>query len=135
MLCKNYILYKIYYGNELVYIGRTKQDLADRLRLHFFGKPLVKKLDILQTTRIEYTVLESEADMYLMEIYLICKYKPLINRDDKPHDNISECFILPEPQFYTYDNPLIEKWRENEINKIIELSEEEYFFDECFYVS
>lgn len=37
MNCKNYILYKIYYGNELVYIGRTSQDLIDRLRLHFLA--------------------------------------------------------------------------------------------------
>ena len=31
MNCKNYILYKIYYGNELVYIGRTSQDLIGGL--------------------------------------------------------------------------------------------------------
>ena len=115
MNCKNYILYKIYYSNELVYIGRTSQDLIDRLRLHFFGKPMVKKLDIIETTRIEYTICDSEADMFLLEIYLINKYKPRINRDDKAHDELSPHLYLPEPRFYPYYNPLLDKWKEKDI--------------------
>lgn len=126
----NYILYKIYYGDELVYIGRTKQDLIDRLRFHFFGKPMVKKLDILKTTRIEYTLMRSEADMFLMEIYLICKYHPDINKDDKPHDDISPEFYLPEPRFYVYENSLIDKWKEKQIEYVIDTSpiDDDYFF-------
>lgn len=122
----NYILYKIYYGTELVYIGRTKQDLCDRLRLHFFGKPMVKKLDILKTTRIEYTLCASEADMFLYEIYLINIYKPRINKDDKAHDELSSFLYLPEPQFYEYINPLLEKWKEKEREHVIDTSPLDY---------
>jgi len=126
----NYILYKIYYGDELVYIGRTKQDLRHRLRQHFFGNPLVKKIDILQTTKIEYSVLESEADMYLMEVYLICLYRPRINKDDKPHDGLT--IILPEPKFYPYYDGIIDKWKEKQIEYLIDTSpldgsSEDYF--------
>ena len=128
----NYILYKIYYGDELVYIGRTKQDLQDRLRLHFFGKPMVKKLDILKTTRIEYTLCASEADMYLLEIYLIALHKPAINKDDKPHDDLSPELWLPYPQFYIYDSYLIDKWKEKQIEYAVNTLPLD-FGDDLFY--
>jgi hypothetical protein len=133
MSYKNYILYKIYYGNELVYIGRTSQDLIDRLRLHFFGKPMVKKLDVIATTRIEYTVCDSEADMFLLEIYLINKYKPRINRDDKAHDELSSHLYLPEPKFYSYYNPLLDKWKEKEIEHIVDTAPLDYIDGESIW--
>lgn len=128
----NYILYKIYYGDELVYIGRTKQDLQQRLRHHFFGgNAMTKKLDILQTTRIEYCLCKTEADMNLLEIYLICKYKPRINRDDKPKDDLT--IHLQEPNFYPYWTPLIDKWKEKKIGHLIDISpldcsDEDFYF-------
>lgn len=133
MNCKNYILYKIYYGNELVYIGRTSQDLIDRLRLHFFGKPMVKKLDIIETTRIEYSICDSEADMFVMEIYLIALYKPRINKDDKPHDDLSSHLYLPEPKFYPYHHSLLDKWKEKEIERIIDTVSLDYTDDESIW--
>lgn len=125
----NYILYKIYYGEQLVYIGRTKQDLKDRLRLHFFGKPMVRKLDIFQTTKIEYALFNTEADMYLMEIYLINLYKPMLNKDDKAHDDLT--IYIPEPKFYPYWNSLIDKWKEKQIEHLIDTSPLD--FSEDFY--
>lgn len=114
----NYILYKIYYGDELVYIGRTTQNLKDRLRLHFFGKPMVKKIDILRTTKIEYTLCETMADMYLYEIYLINYYKPPINKDDKAKDDLT--IVLPEPKFYPYWDNIIDKWKDKQIHELLE---------------
>lgn len=114
----NYILYKIYYGDELVYIGRTTQNLKDRLRLHFFGKPMVKKIDILRTTKIEYTLCETMADMYLYEIYLINYYKPPINKDDKAKDDLT--IVLPEPKFYPYWDSIIDKWKDKQIHELLE---------------
>ena len=131
MTYKNYTLYKIYYGDELVYIGRTKQDLQCRLRNHFFGgNAMTKHIDILQTTRIEYCLCQTEADLYLLEIYLICKYKPLINKDDKPSDDLT--IYIPEPQFYEYYNPIIDKWKEKQIEYLIDVSPLDYS-DEDFY--
>lgn len=127
-----YILYKIYYGDELVYVGRTKQELKQRLRNHFFGgNAMTKKLDILRTSRIEYHICESEADMNLLEVYLICLWKPVLNKDDKPHDNLT--IYLPEPQFYQYFDPIIDKWKEKQIENIINTSSYEYIDEDYFY--
>lgn len=127
----NYMLYKIYYGDELVYIGRTKQDLQKRLRQHFFdGNAMAKKLDILQTTKIEYCLCETEADMNVLEVYLIAKYHPRINKDDKPKDNLT--IYLEEPRFYSYWIPTIDKWKEKEIEYLIDTSpldcSEDFYF-------
>lgn len=127
-----YVLYKIYYDDELVYIGRTKQELKQRLRHHFFGgNAMTKKLDILQTTRIEYCICETEADMNLFEIYLIALYKPRINKDDKPCDNLT--IYLPEPEFYQYFDPIIDKWKEKQIEDLINTSPLEYVNEDYFY--
>ena len=127
----NYILYKIYYGDELVYIGRTKQDLKNRLRNHFFGNnAMTKKLDIFRVTNIEYCLCETEADMNLIEIYLICKYKPHINKDDVPKDDLT--IYLPEPRFYPYWDNIIDKWKEKQIGQLIDTSPLDYS-DEDFY--
>lgn len=127
----NYILYKIYYGDELVYIGRTKQDLQKRLRQHFFdGNAIVKKLDILQTTKIEYCLCPTEADMIVLEVYLIAKYRPRINKDDKPKDELT--IYLDEPRFYPYWLPIIDKWKEKQIEYLINTSpldaNEDFYF-------
>lgn len=127
----NYILYKIYYGDKLVYVGRTKQELKNRLRGHFFGNnAMTKKIDIFQTTKIEYCVCNSEADMNLMEIYLICKYKPCINKDDVPKDDLT--INLPEPKFYLYWDNIIDKWKEKQIEQIIDTSPLDYTFEDDF---
>lgn len=128
----NYILYKIYYGDELVYVGRTKQDLKQRLRNHFFGgNAMTKKIDIIQTTRIEYCFCQSEADMFVTEVYLICKYRPKINRDDKPNDELT--IHLEEPIFYTYYHPILDKWKEKQIEQLVDTSPLDYSNEDYFY--
>lgn len=128
-----YTLYKIYYGDELVYIGRTHQALHNRLRLHFFGNWIVKKLDIFQTTKIEYTTLNTESDMFLYEIYEICRWKPKLNVDDKSKDEFSPFIHLPELTYYEYNHPLLDKWKERIIEYLIDTSPLDYDPDEDFY--
>lgn len=108
------ILYKIYYGDVLVYLGRTKQPLQNRLRGHFFKKPMHRVIDINQVTKIEYAEFETVADMYLYEIYYINRLKPSLNVDDLAHDEIT--VTLPKVPFKEYNCPLFERWK-NEINK------------------
>lgn len=103
------ILYKIYYGELLVYLGRTKQPLQNRLRGHFFKKPMHRVLDIDQVTRIEYAEFPTVADMYLYEIYYINKLKPSLNVDDLARDEIT--VSLPEVEFVKYECPLFEHWK------------------------
>lgn len=130
----NYILYKIHYRDELAYIGRTTQDLKNRLRMHFFHtNKIVKQLDILQVTKIEYTILNTQADMYLYEIYLINLYHPLCNVDDNAKDDLSDFIVLPKLEFYEYKDPIIDKWKEKQIEHLIDTAPLDYS-DEAFWI-
>jgi len=105
---KKHTIYKIYYNSNLVYIGRTNQPLQNRLRGHFFGRPMHRKLDLENVTLVEYAELPTEADMYLYEIYLINKLKPLYNSDDKSRSVLT--VVLPEIKFRPFELKLRDKW-------------------------
>ena len=106
-------LYKIHYANGLAYIGRTKQKLSDRLRGHFFKKPMHREIDIEAVTLIEYAELPSVADVYCYEILLINALKPMCNHDDKAGDELSNelATLCSRLEFKPYASPLMEKWK------------------------
>lgn len=114
-----FIVYRIYYGDCLVYVGRTKQPLQNRIRGHLFSKPMHRTISIEQVTKIEFAVLGSEADMNLYEIYYILKLHPPLNVDDKAHDSLS--VSLPELTWHEFTTPLWEKWREEIVKQDTEL--------------
>lgn len=105
-----HFLYKIYYDDCLVYIGRTNQKLQDRLRGHFFKKPMMRTLDLHNVSKIEYAELSTEADMNLYEIYYILKLKPCLNKDDKAKDDLT--VSLPELKWNEFELTLKDKWIE-----------------------
>ena len=105
-----FTLYRIFYGEEIVYLGRTMQPLQDRIRGHVFGKPMHRKIDIDLVSRIEYCRFPTQADMYLYEIYLINKYKPPLNCDDKASDELT--VQLEEPHWEPFSTPLWDRWRD-----------------------
>lgn len=104
----SFILYKIYYGKECVYLGRTNQPIANRLRGHFFKTPNMKTLDISMVSKIKIAECKTKADMYLYEIYYINRLKPRINRDDKANDDIT--IELPELNYEEYKPKNFNKW-------------------------
>lgn len=104
-----FTLYKIYYGDELVYVGRTKQPLQDRIRGHVFKQKLLRAIDIDSVSKIEYTTCATEADMFFYEIYYINLYHPKLNKDDKAHDELT--VRLPSQEFKTFVTPLWDKWK------------------------
>ena len=110
---KGFILYKIYYSFGIVYLGRTKQPLQDRIRGHMFKKPMHRSLDINLVTKIEYAQFQTEADMNLYEIYYINKLKPPFNIDDKTSDKLT--VFLPDIEFIPFECHLWDKWKD-EIN-------------------
>ena len=124
----SHYLYKIYYENGaddvLVYLGRTNQKLKDRLRCHFFKKPIVRVLDLKQVSKIEYAEFKTEADMFLYEIYYINKYKPPLNVDDVAKDALT--VALPEVPFTEYNDPIIDKWRKDLFAKSLQEVEMEH---------
>ena len=89
-----YTIYKIFYGRPdgtefVAYLGRTKQTINSRLRGHFFKLPMHKLIDIFSVTHIETATCQTEADMFLYEIYYINRFKPALNRDDKAGDELT----------------------------------------------
>ena len=107
------ILYKIFYSNDqgenvLVYLGRTHQPLNNRLRGHFLKAPMMRVLDPRCVTKIEYACFQTEADMFLYEIYFINKWKPPLNVDDKSKEELT--VDLPPVPFQEFDCLLLDKW-------------------------
>lgn len=86
---KGFIIYRIYYADTIVYVGRTKQPLQARMHGHMFNAPKHRSIDIHNVSKIEYTMLPTEADMNLYEIYFINLWKPPLNVDDKARDELT----------------------------------------------
>jgi hypothetical protein len=127
----NYIVYKVYYGDNLVYIGRTKQRLIDRMRMHFFGNPMVPKLNIFDVSKIEYALFLTECDQFVYEVYLINLYQPCLNSHDLGNDSLT--IYLPEPEFYIWENNIFDKWKDKRIEYLIDTSTLDYSFEDDFY--
>lgn len=114
METQGFILYRIFYGDTLIYLGRTKQPLQNRIRGHLFKKPMHRSIEINLVSKIEYAKFQTEADMNLYEVYFINLWKPPLNIDDKCKDHLT--VSLPEVQWTEFETPLWEKWKE-EIKK------------------
>lgn len=106
---QGFILYRIYYGDMLVYLGRTKQPLQNRIRGHLFKKPMHRSINIELVTKIEYSTFQTEADMNLYEIYFINLWKPPLNIDDKCEDNLT--VSLPDVEWQLFETSLWDKWK------------------------
>lgn len=106
---RGFILYRIWYGEDIVYIGRTKQPLQNRIRGHLFKKPMYRSINIELVTKIEYAIFQSEADMNLYEIYFINIWKPTLNIDDKCKDNLT--VTLPDVEWKLFITNLWDKWK------------------------
>lgn len=111
---QGFILYRIYYENTLIYLGRTKQPLQNRIRGHLFKQAMHRSIDIDLVTKIEYAVFKTEADMNLYEIYFINLWKPPLNIDDKCNDDLT--VFLPDVEWKLFETHLWNKWKE-EIQK------------------
>ena len=106
---QGFILYRIWYGDVLVYLGRTKQPLQSRIHGHLFKKPMHRSISINLVTKIEYAEFSTEADMNLYEIYFINLWKPPLNIDDKCKDELT--IRLPDIEWKTFTTPLWDKWK------------------------
>ena len=105
------IIYKIYFSNKCVFIGWADSNLTNILRVLFFGTKDQQGMDITRVSKIEYAVLPSKADCFIYQTYLVNKLKPLYNKTFKARDSISSDIVLPELNFLTYNDPVMDKWR------------------------
>lgn len=108
MKIQGFLVYRVWYGDTLVYVGRTKQPLQDRIRGHLFQRPMHRTIDIAQVTKIEYAEFKTEADMNLYEIYFILKEHPPLNVDDKAKD--FPTVELPPVEWKEFSTRLWDKW-------------------------
>lgn len=107
---QRFFVYKIYYGNELVYIGRTKQELINRMRAHMTKELDAVLIDPDLVTKIEYASCNTEADMCLYELYYINTFHPRLNTDSNTKDNLT--VYLPDLNFTEfYFKPQLNKWK------------------------
>lgn len=104
-----FTLYKIYFGEDVAYLGRTRQSLNARLHGHFFKKKFFRCIDISRVTKIECAEVKTCADMYLYEIFYINKLHPLLNKNDVAPDELT--IELPGLAFAEYECKLMDKWR------------------------
>ena len=74
-----------------------------------FQKPMHRAISIHNVTKIEYAEFQTEADMFLYEIYFINKYKPPLNVDDKAHDDLT--ITLPEADWKEFVPANWEEWK------------------------
>lgn len=105
---QGFIIYRIWYGDILVYLGRTKQPLQSRIHGHLFKKPMHRSISINLVTKIEYAEFQTESDMNLYEIYFINLWKPPLNIDDKCKDELT--VHLPDIEWKIFTTPLWDKW-------------------------
>lgn len=131
---KGFILYRIWYGNTLAYLGRTKQPLQARMHGHMFAKPMHRAINIHNVTKIEYTELTTEADMNLYEIYFINLWKPPLNVDDKARDELT--MILPELEWKEFIPTKWDEWKKqldgNDMDYVHKLRNKKIIDDEIF---
>lgn len=90
-------LYKFYDDNELLYLGKTV-DLSDRMSGHFKRKKSPTSVFRDEIKRVEVCQFENEADLNIMEVYLISTLKPKYNGSCST--NVLPTYSLPEPIFY-----------------------------------
>lgn len=106
---KGFILYRIWYGKYIAYVGRTKQPLQSRIHGHLYKKPMQRSINIELVTKIEYTEFQTESDMNLYEIYFINLWKPTLNVDDKCKDELT--VRLPDVEWKIFTTNLWDKWK------------------------
>ena len=69
---QGFFIYKYVKNNNIIYIGKTKRPLNERISEH--------KADLPLECDIYYFECSSEADMNIMELFLIDKYRPFITK-------------------------------------------------------
>ncbi len=105
------LIYRIWYEDEIVYIGYTLMPLFKKLHHHFFHKKGNVYLDIHQTTMIDYTTYRSKADMLLYVAYWVNVYHPRLNKTSPCYAPDNLTVVLPNRRWTRYTPRLMEKWK------------------------
>lgn len=108
---KGYYVYRFMdVNNKIIYVGQT-QHLEKRLGAHMSGHSNAN-LNIKDTTKIEYTSLNTLVEAEILEKYIIVKHRPKLNKTDRVSNEISKNiqleiknnFVWKEFDMKRYDN-------------------------------
>lgn len=101
---------------EVIYVGRTV-NLNNRMRQHFGGKKGHLPVDCYKAvSRVDYLELNSKADMNIVELYFIGKYRPMYNTKDNT-SNVSLEINELKYAWLKYDPKKSKQWYEDSIVK------------------
>lgn len=92
-----FFIYKYVKDGQIVYLGKTKRPLNQRINEHKHKKDLPDGCDIY------FFECSSESDMNIAELFLIDKYKPVYNRDCNDAQTQTSYFF-EEPEWKSIKN-------------------------------
>jgi len=98
---EQHTIYKIFYGDELVYLGKTSKPLEQKLYGHFSSNRIMRRLDAKSVTKIECAKVKTQADLFLYETYYLNKWKPKLNSEEKAKDKLT--IELPDVSFQEFE--------------------------------
>ena len=74
--------------DNIIYIGYTGQQMAQRMNQHFTKGHLPQSV-YEEVAKIEYIKHKTKSDAQVMEVYFINKYKPKYNKLNKKSDSLT----------------------------------------------
>lgn len=74
---------------EVVYVGKTRQPLEDRIHRHFGSGGHLQKAQLATVTKVEFLELKSRVEMDIVELYYINLWRPIFNTQAKYEEEFS----------------------------------------------
>lgn len=91
-------IYRYIYNDEIIYVGKTKRELSQRILEH---ENEIKFMPYLSACKIQYFETVTNVEMDIAEKYYINLYSPKLNVVDMEHAVFN--FKLPTPNWLDYD--------------------------------
>ena len=91
-------IYRYIYNDEIIYVGKTKRELSQRILEH---ENEIKFMPYLSSCKIQYFETATNVEMDIAEKYYINLYSPKLNVVDMEHAIFN--FELPTPNWLDYD--------------------------------
>lgn len=94
-------IYRYIDNNEIIYVGKTKRELSQRILEHEQER---KFMPYLATCKIQYFETATNVEMDIAEKYYINLYLPKLNVVDMEHATFD--FVMPERHWLDYNSEL-----------------------------
>lgn len=121
-------VYKYISENEIIYVGKVDSDLKRRVEEH---AKETKFLPYLENAEIYCMQLANATETTFMELYLINKYKPVLNATAK-YEGISNIHVQ-EPEWIPYNQYLRQKEDVPAEEKLLNIQKEIYFWEQVLF--